>query len=81
MPAWSSAAAGAKAAAKTKGKKKGEGLSDEEKRRRKWEELILKSMTRKKEGGYNKGPSAAQLAAWGTTRGKKRGKNLKIKDD
>ena len=63
-------------------KKQGGELSDKEKKRQKWRSLFLKQMTRKKEGGYNKGPSAAQLAAWGPKRkDKKRRKSLKIKDD
>ena len=61
---------------------KGEKLSDKEKKQQKWREHLMKSLTTKKGGGYNKEPTAAQYAAHDpkrTTKEKK--KSLKIKDD
>ena len=62
--------------------KKGEELSDKEKKQQELRKHLMKSLTRKKEGGYNKEPTAAQYAAHDpkrTTKEKK--KSLKIKDD
>ena len=62
--------------------KDGKELSDKEKKQQKLRKHLMTSLTRKKEGGYNKEPSAAQYAAHDPKRTtKKRKKNLKIKDD
>ena len=64
--------------------KDGKELSDKEKKQQKLRKHLMKSLTRKKEGGYNKEPSAAQYAAHDpkrTTKDRKRRKSLKIKDD
>ena len=43
--------------------KKGKELSDKEKKQQKLRKHLMTSLTRKKEGGYNKEPTAAQYAA------------------
>ena len=62
--------------------KDGKELSDKEKKQQKLRKHLMKSLTRKKEGGYNKEPSAAQYAAHDPKRTTKKKKDsLKIKDD
>tara|TARA_A100001037_G_scaffold24446_1_gene20000 strand:+ start:2024 stop:2245 length:222 start_codon:yes stop_codon:yes gene_type:complete len=62
--------------------KKGEELSDKEKKQQKLRKHLMKSMRRKKEGGYTKDNTDAQYSAWDPKRTtKKKKKSLKIKDD
>ena len=59
-----------------------ERLSKKEKKQLELRKHLMKALTRKKEGGYTKEPTAAQYAAFDpkrTTKDKK--KSLKIKDD
>ena len=63
---------------------KGEKLSSSEKKKQKLRKHLMKSMRRKKEGGYRKENTDAQYSAWDpkrTTKYKDKKKGLKIKDD